>query len=774
MTQVALTIATAFASGDRACMESIAAAQRPGTAVRAVAVCLVDFLAYNAQSDTGNGPMPEALSAAIDRALAVDPGDSDLLMCVLCVAVHRAFAIPDMASCERLVARAHALAPHCQLLRSRAIPWRLDCWLGIRHDDVARRLRACDGIASLPGIDGDADLSLEFAYKRVVARISDHDLAGLEDAIDALLTHCEACRARLHVDPAWLRPAYWLLCGEYERVLGCHAEELVGSLRDAGQLDIMRLSALLGLGRLDEVDAGLAAYQSLLKECGEWGCARSDRVALFHETAFVRELIVARFEEARRHLRLATASIANPHRYHKRCMHLALAFELAVGEVARARACLEKLDPNAARGDLHMEWCRLHLLEGDQRSASACFARAQAKGHPGYLEHTLLFAHEMRAHQSLWLARQHPVAPRSVPPRPPATPARTVLLGDSPAMAAVRSQIRTLAPLPHTVLITGETGTGKECVARLLHEQGAHPQEPFLPLNCAALPDALAESELFGHRRGAFTGADRDAAGLIAAAGTGTIFLDEIASMSQRLQGVLLRVLETGDYRPVGGQRQRRSQARFVVASNRSLAEAVAAGEFRPDLYYRLERFTIALPPLRTRREDIPVLCDHFVAAATGVGELRISEELLARLRAHDWPGNVRELRNEIERLAILNPSVDELGSDGSLIPCATASHPPHAPIATTDASSDDDDDDEDYGLPGTPRARRRRTAIMRLVRTRQRLYRAEVIEELGCAPATATRDLRVLEECGVIRRVETSAHLRTSYFVVTDPPASS
>ncbi|MFW5752919.1 MAG: DeoR family transcriptional regulator, partial [Planctomycetota bacterium] len=189
------------------------------------------------------------------------------------------------------------------------------------------------------------------------------------------------------------------------------------------------------------------------------------------------------------------------------------------------------------------------------------------------------------------------------------------------------------------------------------------------------------------------------------------------------------------------------------------MLEAVNTGEFRADLYYRLERFTIALPPLRVRLDDLSALCSHFIAQATGGGQMRIGAELLARLRAHTWPGNVRELRNEIERLAILNPAATELGVDGSILPQTQT--PAHVP-APASAPAADGPPADDPTLPGPPRARRRRTAIIQLLRHRGRLYRTEVIEHVGCAPATATADLRALIECGLIRRVETSGHLRT------------
>ncbi len=229
---------------------------------------------------------------------------------------------------------------------------------------------------------------------------------------------------------------------------------------------------------------------------------------------------------------------------------------------------------------------------------------------------------------------------------------------DSPAMAAVRDQIGRVARTGATVLITGETGVGKELAARAIHRLSPRADEPFIAVNCAAFPDTLLESELFGHERGAFTGAAAARAGLFETAHGGTLFLDEAGEMSLGMQAKLLRVLAEGTILRLGSARPRQVNVRLIVATHRDLTQRLTEGAFREDLYYRLAVVPIAIPPLRERREEIPVLVDRFLAAIALELKVRrktISRAALARLAAYDFPGNVRELRNLVERACILS-----------------------------------------------------------------------------------------------------------------------
>lgn len=241
------------------------------------------------------------------------------------------------------------------------------------------------------------------------------------------------------------------------------------------------------------------------------------------------------------------------------------------------------------------------------------------------------------------------VEPRTVAPDPLGT-----LVGQSPAMSQIRRSVRMAASSPLPVLIEGETGTGKELVARAIHAAGPRAARPFVAVNCAAIPEPLAESELFGHARGAFTGAYREKDGLFEAARGGTLFLDEIEDLPLGLQAKLLRVLQDFEYRPVGTNATRRADVRIVAASNQSPARLVQEGRLRPDLYYRLRVLSIVVPPLRLRREDIPALACHFAErfserAGCDLGPL--PAPFVARLCRAPWPGNARELENAIEAL---------------------------------------------------------------------------------------------------------------------------
>jgi two-component system, NtrC family, nitrogen regulation response regulator NtrX len=233
------------------------------------------------------------------------------------------------------------------------------------------------------------------------------------------------------------------------------------------------------------------------------------------------------------------------------------------------------------------------------------------------------------------------------------------LVGRSPAMRRVYDVVRQIADTTATVLITGESGTGKELIARAIHRQGGRRDRPFVAVNCAALPAELLESELFGHERGAFTGAHARKLGKFEVAHTGTLLLDEIGSLRLDLQPKLLRALQEREIERVGGSRAIGIDVRIIAATNAELRQAVAAGRFREDLFYRLSVVPLRVPALRERRDDIPLLARHFMARAaesSGQRPREISEDAMAALQTYDWPGNVRELRNIIERLLIMAP----------------------------------------------------------------------------------------------------------------------
>jgi two-component system nitrogen regulation response regulator GlnG len=243
----------------------------------------------------------------------------------------------------------------------------------------------------------------------------------------------------------------------------------------------------------------------------------------------------------------------------------------------------------------------------------------------------------------------------------PDLPAPPRILGRDPALLAVLARLARVAPTRAPVLVVGESGTGKELLARALHEAGPAPRGPFVAVNCGALSRELAESELFGHERGAFTGAGARRAGWFEEASGGTLVLDEIGELPLDLQPKLLRVLETGRLRRVGGSGETAVEVRVVAMTLRDLRRETQRGAFRLDLYHRLAGFELTLPPLRRRPADVPVLAEHFLAeACREVGRRSFSPAALAHLAAHEWPGNVRELRNVVRRAAVLSTEIIE------------------------------------------------------------------------------------------------------------------
>jgi len=311
----------------------------------------------------------------------------------------------------------------------------------------------------------------------------------------------------------------------------------------------------------------------------------------------------------------------------------------------------------------------------------------------------------------------------------------------SPAMRRLTVQAKQVAATDAPVLIRGETGTGKEVLARALHHWSARRSGPFLQLNCAAIPETLIESELFGHVRGAFSGADRDRPGRFLAANGGTLLLDEIGDMPLAAQAKLLRVLQEGTFEPVGSDTPVKVDVRILAATHRDLEEAVRQGDFREDLYYRLDVFPLEVPPLRERTEDVEVIATgvlHAIARRTGRGPWRLSERALRSLRGEAWPGNVRQLVNVLERAAILKP---EGVLDASVVDGGGARRRRRAEESAA----------QDRDLP-TLQEMERRHVLRALERTRGKIYGPDgAAVLLGLKPTTLQSRMRKL---GVERRV--------------------
>jgi two-component system response regulator HydG len=263
---------------------------------------------------------------------------------------------------------------------------------------------------------------------------------------------------------------------------------------------------------------------------------------------------------------------------------------------------------------------------------------------------------------------------------------RRAIIGESPALRRVLDMVATVAPTRATVLLEGESGTGKELFARAIHEASPRSDSPFITLNCAAMPEGLVESALFGHEKGAFTGAASRSLGAFERANRGTLLLDEISEMKHDLQAKLLRVIQEQEFERVGGHQPIRVDVRIIATTNRDLEAEVAAGRFRGDLYYRLSVVPIHTPPLRERREDIPLLVNHFQRKAVAEMDVPadpIALDIMEILVAYNWPGNVRELANVVERAVILSqgePRMEDFGRIRQAVAAGTAGEAADSP----------------------------------------------------------------------------------------------
>jgi DNA-binding NtrC family response regulator len=492
--------------------------------------------------------------------------------------------------------------------------------------------------------------------------------------------------------------------------------------------------------------------------------------------------------------------------------------ELAAGH---GESAVRLLRMRHARGNRHyldsLFLARAERLAGNRKLAVRHFVELldNVKRHQaaGRLDFELRLACELPPDEAHAL-REEAVAARgktgeSAPPTAPTPPGpaeqATVasIVGRSRATSDLRDTILRFADLNAPILITGETGTGKELVARALHESSRLAKFPFIAVNCGAIAETLLESELFGHERGAFTSADRASKGLFEATGNGTLFLDEIGDISPRLQSALLRVLETGEVRPVGSPVTRRVQCRVVTATNAEIASLAEKGAFRRDLLYRLQRLEIHILPLRERPDDILSLTRHFFDLGRKIGQHAIlSTGLADALKAYPWPGNVRELRNVIERMRLMHSDkleydVDDLEprfrADGSKpgpastprqqthlpppIEAAPATpppafpqpagpeRPPEAGEAARPATRTTDRADVEDLLKTGRSALRRLERLRDLFREHKTLTRAEVIEIMDVSPNTATKDLEALCREDFVERVEPSSSSRSFYF---------
>ena len=475
--------------------------------------------------------------------------------------------------------------------------------------------------------------------------------------------------------------------------------------------------------------------------------------------------------------------------------HVLVRAELAMGNVRAAKRLLDKFREGGTETYFDDFFhARVALLLGNRDSAARHLAilresveRYEASGR---FEFEVTLATELSVGDLIALSAA-PVVELSTETLAPVkvTPPRGVhaIVSVSDEMSQVKSAVTQFADLHLPVLVSGETGTGKELVARAIHEASKRAKRPFIAINCGAIPDALIESELFGHASGAFTGANSAYQGIFREAGEGTVFLDEIAGISPRLQMALLRVLETNEVRPVGSSSNLPISCRIVAASNEDLRSVVESENFRKDLYFRLQRLEVYIPPLRKRTADIVPLTRYFLDRGRESGELTtLAPGLIDRLEQHQWPGNVRELRNIVERMRILSSDKLDYAVEDLLQSARLGERTPKpSTVHETKSFSPEHTQSKEQGrtpMPGEIRPGRPESEIQRFLAsghtTMRRKHRLrELFEEvgalkvseaaalLGVSSRTASRYMAELCEEGFIEKVTPTKSRKSHYY---------
>jgi DNA-binding NtrC family response regulator len=476
-------------------------------------------------------------------------------------------------------------------------------------------------------------------------------------------------------------------------------------------------------------------------------------------------LAIKDFQLAREHAQIALNTVISLHPSHAReSQRLMLWVDLAAAHTRSARVLLQILDPRESKSIYASEWARLYMLEGDRAKAIFHIGKVATHGMPELLEDKFRYAYELSSSQTVGLVLNlNSRRIKSVPSESEESKSLETtfpeLIGSSLAIRRIRSLIQKFAQIKTSILISGEPGTGKRTVAQLLHARSTHSSEPFISVNCDSSSNTLIESELFGHRKGAFTDANRDREGFFLEAGKGTVFLDKVERLSPSVQAGVLRVLEQGKVQPLGGDKLRFVQSKIIGAANKPLENIL-----RKDLYFFLERVQISIPPLRERIEDISVLAEHFLKKIYGKCEVTLGNDLIELLKRYSWPGNVRQLKEEIKRIAmaagdspVLHASMFQPSEKAVVSAKITRSS-----INLSNSFPRISREDAIYGNYTMSRQQK----IRELFLQREKVTRADIIHLFRCAPDTATRDLKYLEQEGWIRRVTTSGNLRTSYFV--------
>lgn len=436
---------------------------------------------------------------------------------------------------------------------------------------------------------------------------------------------------------------------------------------------------------------------------------------------------------------------------------------------------------------------RLQLLESNRAEAFETFHRLieniKKYGAMNRLIFELQFAKEMKPSDILLLSsgiiqEENQIIPQNLKDKSTIENkiknGTKLLIGDSPVISQIKELVQRFAKLKDPVLIAGETGTGKELVSRAIHEEGPHPKEPFLAINCGALTESLLQSELFGYEAGAFTGAQKEHQGIFEAAGRGTVFLDEFGDISPQMQVSLLRVLESNEIRLIGGTKTRQIKCKIVIATNTNLKQAVESKKFREDLYFRLTRFDIKLSPLRERKEDIPELINFFLNNGSDKNAKKLSNNLLEKLISYQWPGNIRELKNEIERLKILHADKEILDLEDFDFSRLQGlenkySKQDHRENEKHLANLKLEKQDGPYEkriisiIERGSKADQRIDFLKGLFKQFKKLTRLQVIEIMKVSPVTAAKDLNFLCKAGLIVKITPTKSVKSYYFELAE-----
>jgi DNA-binding NtrC family response regulator len=484
-----------------------------------------------------------------------------------------------------------------------------------------------------------------------------------------------------------------------------------------------------------------------------------------------------KLELARQHAQNGVTVAANSTpRLRREGQHLLLWVDLAMGHSRAARVLLNQLDPNESKRVYASEWTRLHFLEGNAELAASHFKTIIHTGIPEFIEHKLRYAYELSAGQTTTLfTKQSSKREKSLPVIKPEIFIHEkedlklrfpMFSGNSKIILDFWSLIEKLSRLHTTIFISGELGTYRSQVARMLHLKSLHSKELFLPVLCGTTSDILLESEIFGHVKGAFTGASSNRMGSLVQEGKATVFLDQIHLLSPQLQSKILHTLEHHAVKPIGGSKFIPTNARIIVGASQPIDKVL-----RKDLYHLVSRVQIRIPPLRERTEDIPGIAYSFLKSVYSKSDFVIADDLMDAFKSYSWPRNFTELGLELKRVAlaagnsqILTASLFKPGINAAA-PSTSNISMPVTPLPLTSAprlataSSETEVAYSHYRM-------NRQQKLKDLFSQKDKLTRADVSRILGCSPNTAASDLKLLEAEGYIQRMNPSTSARLSYFV--------